>query len=193
MRLVLGVDSAKSSETLWDIAVKELGTAPAFWGRYLTDGHVGATPLTPEEAEFLHTRRCEVVLIYNAITKDSCQTRDHAERHASEATRLAKELGVPEGVVIFGDIEHGWAVTEQFEERWEAEMLMHGYCPGLYLPVGLYAPSLVKLWRPWWIGDISQMTTPLTLLEHWDILQYANKEELDLNVTIENNLPLWAG
>jgi len=193
MRLVYGVDSADSSEVLWDIAVKELGRAPAFWGRYLTDGHVGATPLTQKEVEFLHARRCKIVLIYNAITKDSCQTGDQAERHAYEATRLAKALGVPEGVTIFGDIEHGWAVTETFQERWEAEMLMNGYCPGLYLPIGLPAPSLVKLWRPWWIGDISLMTAPLTWIEHWDIFQYASKEKIDLNVTIENNLPLWAG
>ena len=191
MRLVLGVDSAKSSETLWDIAVKELGTYPAFWGRYLTDGHVGATPLTTKEAEFLHRRRCRIVPIYNGITEDTCQTMDHAERHASEAIRLAEALGVPRDVTVFGDIEHGWEVTGVFMERWKEEMSKCGYVPGLYLPFGVYAPRNVKVWRALWVADIYKIMMTILDLKVWDMWQYKNKGQVDFNITIENDLCLW--
>ncbi|HZW68845.1 MAG TPA: glycoside hydrolase domain-containing protein [Pseudogracilibacillus sp.] len=124
-----GVDSAESAEDLLQCVTEEFGD-PKIYGRYLGEIEGTSTSLSKNEVEFLHDQDIQVLVIYNLITEATGY--DHGGEHAQKAIELAKELDVPEGVAIFGDIEPDFPVDSAFIEGWYETLDDSPYEPALY-------------------------------------------------------------
>src|SRR5699024_7371507 len=83
-----------------------------------------------KEVEFLHDKDIKILVIYNQITEATGY--DNGAEHAQQAIDLAKDLDVPEGVAIFGDIEPDFPVDPQFIEGWYEALDDSPYEPALY-------------------------------------------------------------
>ncbi|WP_164669868.1 glycoside hydrolase domain-containing protein [Virgibacillus doumboii] len=125
-----GVDSA--SYTTQDLykCVKNNYGKPKVWGRYLgTKGDV-SKGLDKEEVQLLHENNVRILVIYNHFT--DATGYDHGVKEAEQAIEYAKELGIPDGVAIFGDIEPSFPVTSAFMEGWYDALSSSSYKPGIY-------------------------------------------------------------
>ncbi|RMF83964.1 MAG: DUF1906 domain-containing protein [Nitrospinota bacterium] len=106
-------------EPLFDYVTRRAGRSPEFWGRYLNDNHPPSR-LRPDEPEYLFTRGCRLLLVYNGIRRQPSpgrRGRREGEKAARNAIRLARGYHVPQGVRIYLDLE-GWFVQPEFLEGW---------------------------------------------------------------------------
>jgi hypothetical protein len=129
--------------------------APQFWGRYLSQSRPRSS-LTAVEKEFLHSRGCRIVLVYNDTSWDQhhdvdCRRELGGGRHmplgltgyqngavsAANACRLANNLSVPDGTRLYADLE-GWRVDADWLDGWCTEVpdaslrLGRRYVAGIY-------------------------------------------------------------
>jgi hypothetical protein len=123
-----GIDTASSLDpatgsTLWNDVVNTYGK-PDFVGRYLDIG------LSGSEAAFLHSQGTKIQVIMSDDQYDVGS--GNGTNRANQAVSLAKALGVPTGVAIFGDIENGSPVDAAWITAWYNRVSAAGYTPGYY-------------------------------------------------------------
>ncbi|GGA80796.1 glycoside hydrolase domain-containing protein [Ornithinibacillus halotolerans] len=125
-----GVDSATyTDEDFLGCVVDNYGQ-PAIWGRYLGDKEDVSFGLDKEEVELLHDNDIKILVIYNHV--EDARGYDNGVAHAEEAIAMASDLGIPEGVAIFVDIEPDYPVDAEFMEGWYDAMSDSDYEPGVY-------------------------------------------------------------
>lgn len=119
--------------TLYDWVVEGVARGigregPDFWGRYLryeTSSSRDATRLTDREVTFIRERsggQCKLLLVFNQISPLSCGQVGRAGyirgwADAFNAVFAARQLRVPAGVRIYGDVE-GWVVAGAWLWGW---------------------------------------------------------------------------
>ncbi len=136
-----GVDSATAASfgpvgkyaTLYDAVVSSdgAGRTPSFWGRYV--GHPTASfNLTSDEASFLHSHNCKILLIYGGTTAQTVGSYQDGVNAASNAINYItnNKLAVPGGksVWIYCDIEYpSMSPTADFFRGWSDTMFNSSY------------------------------------------------------------------
>ncbi|MCI8388382.1 MAG: hypothetical protein HFE63_07980 [Clostridiales bacterium] len=107
--------------------VMRMSSVPAFWGRSMT----GRNQLTLEEIEFLHSNRCGIALIFNALTETDVSALNGIE-DGLRAANAAKALGVPthNGIAVFAEIHDEWSVNHNWMISYAYALLDSGYIPG---------------------------------------------------------------
>jgi hypothetical protein len=173
-----GVDSASDARSIFDQVSREAGEKPLFWFRYLTDGGVGATPITRDEVEWLQRQGVSVGLVYNRIGSFGYTTFVQAEGAAQDSSYLARELAVPPKVAIFADLEYGVPVSTEWLRGWVETISKMGLTPGVY--ANMVAAYWQRAWKPldseykdriirWnadWIGATSSPTAKEVIQQH---------------------------
>ena len=145
--MLIGVDSADSvTQAFIDDVTRFLGNKPAFWGRYLFTGGVGATPVTTEEISLLHSNGISVLLIANDY------------RNIDLAL---SSLRSPKPVAVYLDVEAGVEYPQSVIATW-----VRITAPSLGIIAGVYCalarPAVqravqslnglpVKLWDAHWL------------------------------------------
>ncbi|MEI3613810.1 glycoside hydrolase domain-containing protein [Pseudogracilibacillus sp. SO30301A] len=125
-----GVDSANAAKDVYKCVSDNFGE-PKIFGRYLGDVEGVATSLDQKEVKFLHDKDIKILVIYNLIPKEATGF-DNGVQHAEDAIELSKELKIPEGIAIFGDIEPDFSIDSKFIEGWYKTISDSAYEPGLY-------------------------------------------------------------
>jgi hypothetical protein len=87
--------------TLFDFVTQQ-ASLPQFWGRYIA-GKAQGDLLTVDEANFLSSRGCRILLIPYGI--QPCGNYQQGQADASSAIAAAQALQIPPGVTLYGDIE----------------------------------------------------------------------------------------
>lgn len=125
-----GVDSASyTDESLYQCVVDNFGK-PKVWGRYLGEIEGVSEGLDKDEVKYLHENDAHILVIYNHFS--DATGHDHGVEEAEKAISLAKELDIPKGVAIFGDIEPDYPVDQDFMNGWYKTIASSPYTPGLY-------------------------------------------------------------
>lgn len=125
-----GVDSASyTDEELFQCVAGQFGK-PEVWGRYLGDRDGVSVGLDAAEIDFLHENNIQILVIYNHV--NDARGYEQGVTHANQAIQFAENVGVPEGVAIFGDIEPDYPVDQAFIEGWYNTLTASDYAPGIY-------------------------------------------------------------
>lgn len=125
-----GVDSASyTTEEMYSCVVDNFGE-PAVWGRYLGDREGVSAGLDTEEVNYLHEQGIPILVIYNHV--NDATGYDPGVEHGNYAIDMAEELGIPEGVALFLDIEPEYPVDSAFMEGWYDTLIDSPYYPAVY-------------------------------------------------------------
>jgi len=125
-----GVDSASNAdENLYQCVTDNFGK-PIVWGRYLGGIEGVSAGLDEDEVDFLHNNDSHILIIYNHF--NDATGYDHGVEEAEKAIKRAQDLGIPEGVGIFGDIEPTYDVDADFINGWYDTLDDSDYAPGIY-------------------------------------------------------------
>lgn len=134
---IFGVDSAQVVTPELFAQVRHWASIRiGFWGRYLGTGGGAAVPLSATEAQVLHEMGVAIAPIYNDVVQTDLGTQVQGETAARDAVLRSRALGIPQGVVIFADIEHGWPITGEWLYGWAHALAAESYRPGVYLSLG---------------------------------------------------------
>src|SRR4051812_10626923 len=154
-----GVDSAakvnanvawegKKHLTLYDYVVSKLKRTPDFWGGYVG----GRYEITSEMIEYIFKRsegQCRILIVYNGAHDSVHSVRGkYAEgaRDAEKAIAAAVRVGVPPGVMIWGDVEGAWQPTVDWFQGWAETMYKSRYA-GMG---GIYCrPNIPQFYNPY--------------------------------------------
>lgn len=128
--VVWGVDSASLTTNGLLSCVQDNFGSPKIWGRYLGDKEGVSAGITPAEVELLQSNGVEILVIWNRF--NDATGLENGQNEARAAIRLARELGIPEGVAIFADIEPNYPVDSEFIKGWFNVMEASEYRPGIY-------------------------------------------------------------
>lgn len=129
-KYVWGVDSASyTDEDLYTCVRDEFGK-PKVWGRYLGEIEGVSAGLDVDEVTYLHDQESHILIIYNHFS--DATGYENGVEEAKKAISLAKDIDVPSGVAIFGDIEPNYPVDSDFIEGWYDMITDSDYEPGLY-------------------------------------------------------------
>ncbi|WP_264739273.1 glycoside hydrolase domain-containing protein [Cytobacillus firmus] len=128
--VVWGVDSASLTTSDLLSCVRENFGSPKVWGRYLGEKEGVSAGITPQEAELLQGNDIKLLVIWNRF--NDATGLENGQSEAKAAVQLAQELGIPEGVAIFADIEPNYPVDSSFIEGWYQAMEESPYHPGIY-------------------------------------------------------------
>ncbi|MDM5225562.1 DUF1906 domain-containing protein [Cytobacillus sp. NJ13] len=128
--VVWGVDSASLTTSDLLSCVRENFGSPKVWGRYLGEKEGVSAGITPQEAELLQGNDIKLLVIWNRF--NDATGLENGQSEARAAVQLAQELGIPEGVAIFADIEPDYPVDSSFIEGWYQAMEESPYHPGIY-------------------------------------------------------------
>ncbi|WP_432806690.1 glycoside hydrolase domain-containing protein [Mesobacillus maritimus] len=129
-RLIWGVDSANLTTEDMLSCVEDNFGSPEIWGRYLGDKDGVSKGLTSAEKDLLHSNDIKILLIWNQFTDGTGY--ENGKNQAQAAIEMAKDLGAPEGVAIFADIEPDYPVDSEFIKGWYEVMNESQYEPGIY-------------------------------------------------------------
>ncbi|HZG73494.1 MAG TPA: glycoside hydrolase domain-containing protein, partial [Chondromyces sp.] len=129
-QVVWGVDSASLTTNELLACVKENFGNPQIWGRYLGEKEGVSKGLTANEIELLHSNDINILVIWNHFT--DATGYENGQNQAREAIQEAKELGIPQGVAIFADIEPNYPVDSEFIRGWFEVMNDSEYAAGIY-------------------------------------------------------------
>ncbi|MFD2042980.1 glycoside hydrolase domain-containing protein [Ornithinibacillus salinisoli] len=128
--VVWGVDSASyTDDDMYSCVIDNFGE-PEVWGRYLGDREGVSTGLDNDEVDFIHEHDIQILVIYNHV--NDARGYDHGVEHGEQAIQYAKDLGVPEGVALFVDIEPDYPVDAEFMAGWYDTLSDSEYEPGIY-------------------------------------------------------------
>ncbi|WP_312092096.1 glycoside hydrolase domain-containing protein [Niallia sp.] len=125
-----GIDSASETTEDFYACVRENFGDPKIVARYLGTNDGVSHGLTTEQMELIHSKKADVLLIYNGFT--DATGYDNGVNEAKKAITLANDLGAPDGVAIFGDIEPNYPVDAGFIEGWYDEISKSSYEPAIY-------------------------------------------------------------
>ncbi|MBN8201319.1 glycoside hydrolase domain-containing protein [Bacillus sp. NTK034] len=128
--VVWGVDSASLTTSDLLSCVRENFGSPKVWGRYLGEKEGVSAGITPQEAKLLQDNNIKLLVIWNRF--NDATGLENGQSEAKAAVQLAQELGIPEGVAIFADIEPNYPVDSSFIEGWYQAMEESPYHPGIY-------------------------------------------------------------
>ncbi|MDQ1143813.1 hypothetical protein QE429_000640 [Bacillus sp. SORGH_AS 510] len=124
------MDTASKIDQAFYQCVEQNYGKPDVVGRYIGDKQDVSTGLTSEEVAFLKKQGIKILPIYNHFT--DATTYQNGVEEAKGAIALAKELGIPEGVVIYADIEPKYPVDAEFIRGWVETISSSAYKPGIY-------------------------------------------------------------
>ncbi len=125
-----GVDSASQTDEDLYQCVKDNYDKPQIWGRYLGDKEGVSNGLDDDEVSYLHDKNVKILVIYNHFT--DATGYEHGVKEAERAIEYAKELGIPDGVALFGDIEPNFPVNSAFIDGWYDTLADSAYKPAIY-------------------------------------------------------------
>lgn len=125
-----GVDSASNANDGLYQCVRDNFGQPEVWGRYLSDIEGISVGLNADEAQFLHDNNVQILVIHNQL--DDATGYDQGVEEAQQAISLAEDIGVPEGVALFVDIEPSFPVDSAFMEGWFDTLNDSSYESGMY-------------------------------------------------------------
>ncbi|MCH1626713.1 glycoside hydrolase domain-containing protein [Ferdinandcohnia quinoae] len=134
--VVWGIDSASETTEEFYACVKENFGDPVVFGRYIGDIEGVSNGLTAEQVKLIHSKGDYILPIYNHF--DNATGYDNGVKQAKEAIKLAKDLGIPEGVAIFADIEPNYPVDSKFITGWYETIETSQYESGIY---GVFDPE----------------------------------------------------
>lgn len=129
-QLLFGVDSKIQADDLLQNNIEEFEWVvrnkiyPNFYGRYLT----GENCLNADEIKFLHRKGCKIAAIYEDEGKK--ETEEQGVIVAKKIDARALELKIPEGSVVFLEIDENEVVTRDFMKGFAKTLLTEGYTPG---------------------------------------------------------------
>ncbi|MED1560710.1 DUF1906 domain-containing protein [Alkalihalobacillus alcalophilus] len=132
--VVWGIDSASETTEAFYGCVQENFGEPQVVGRYLGDKEGVSYGLTDEQVELIHSHDAQILLIFNQF--EDATGYDNGVALAQEAIVLANEIGAPEGVALFANIEPIYPVDAAFLEGWYDEISVSSYEPAIY---GIFA------------------------------------------------------
>ncbi|MUK88907.1 DUF1906 domain-containing protein [Ornithinibacillus sp. L9] len=128
--VVWGVDSASyTDENMYSCVVDNFGE-PEVWGRYLGDREGVSQGMDSDEVDYFHENDIQILVIYNHV--NDARGYDHGVEHGETAIQYANDLGVPEGVALFVDIEPEYPVDAAFMEGWYDALNDSNYEPAIY-------------------------------------------------------------
>lgn len=128
--IVWGVDSASHTTSDMLACVRENFGEPVIWGRYVGEKEGVSEGITTDEVELLHTNDIKVLPIWNHFV--DATGYENGRDEAEQAIAKAKELGIPEGVAIFADIEPDYPVDSAFIRGWHEVIFNSNYESGIY-------------------------------------------------------------
>ncbi|MEH7388318.1 glycoside hydrolase domain-containing protein [Bacillus sp. JJ1521] len=128
--IVWGIDSASETTKDFYACVKENFGDPVVFGRYLGEREGISVGLTPEQVKIMHAEGDFILPIYNHF--DNATGYDNGVAQAKEAIKLARDVGIPEGVAIFADIEPDYPVDSEFIKGWFETIVSSNYKSGIY-------------------------------------------------------------
>lgn len=128
--LYWGVDSASYTDENLYQCVRDNSGEPEVWGRYLGDKEGVSIGMDTDEVNLLHDHDVRILVIYNHF--NDATGYDHGAKYAEQAISYAEDLGIPDGVAIFGDIEPSFPVDAAFIESWYDTLSESAYEPALY-------------------------------------------------------------
>lgn len=128
--IVWGVDSASLTTSEMLACVRENFGEPKVWGRYLGEKEGVSAGITPEEVELLHSNDIKILPIWNHF--NDATGYENGKSEAEQAVKKAEELGIPEGVAIFADIEPDYPVDSEFIKGWFEVVSSSPYESGIY-------------------------------------------------------------
>ncbi|TRZ38197.1 DUF1906 domain-containing protein [Niallia circulans] len=127
---IWGIDSASETTEEFYACVNENFGNPKVVARYLGHNEGVSAGLTSAQIDLIHENDADVLLIHNGF--NDATGYDNGVNEAKEAIYLANELGTPDGVAIFADIEPTYPVDAAFIEGWYDEMNASKFEPGIY-------------------------------------------------------------
>lgn len=125
-----GIDSASETTEDFYACVRDNFGDPKVVARYLGTNEGVSHGLTSEQVDLIHSNEADILLIYNGFT--DATGFDNGVNEAKKAVELAQELGAPDGVAIFADIEPNYPVDAAFIEGWYDEVSKSAYEPAIY-------------------------------------------------------------
>ena len=134
--LVWGVDSASLTTPDFYACVRENFGEPLVWGRYLGDKEGVSFGLTDDQVELIQSEGAKILLIYNQFEDGTGY--ENGRDQAQNAIRLAEEIGAPEGVAVFANVEPIYPIDSDFITGWYDVMTDSQYEPGIY---GIFDPE----------------------------------------------------
>lgn len=136
--IVWGIDSASETTEDFYACVKDNFGDPVILGRYLGDREDISKGLTAEQIEIIHGEGDFILPIYNHF--NDATGYDNGVAHAKEAIKFASDLGIPEGVALFADIEPDYPVDSEFIKGWFDTISESQFKSGIY---GVFGPEQV--------------------------------------------------
>ncbi|RFU70603.1 DUF1906 domain-containing protein [Peribacillus saganii] len=125
-----GVDSALSvNQEILNCVTISYGK-PLYWGRYLSRVEGAAEGLTRNEILFLHKNGIRVMPIYSNFR--SAVGLRSGNITAQNAVAHARRLNIPEGKILFANIERFFQVDSAWIEGWFSTIRTSGYRCGYY-------------------------------------------------------------
>jgi len=125
-----GVDSAEIvTEDLLQCVIDNFGF-PKFWGRYLVRVPGISEGLTEDEISFIHSKGVKLLPIFNSF-QEAIGYRQGIEA-ANNAVFYARELGIPNGVPLFANVERFFQIDAEWIHGWTEALLVSGYRSGIY-------------------------------------------------------------
>lgn len=125
-----GLDSADIVNEDFYGCIREHYGEPAAFGRYLETIDGVSHGLSAEEVEFLHEHDIQIIPIYNHFTDGT--TYDKGVEEAETAIAFAEDLGIPEDIYIFANVEPEYPIDADFLQGWIDTLLPSIYKPGVY-------------------------------------------------------------
>ena len=125
-----GIDSASETTEDFYACVRDNFGDPKVVARYLGTNEGVSHGLTSEQVDLIHSNEADILLIYNGFT--DATGFDNGVNEAKKAVELAQELGAPDGVAIFADIEPNYPVDAAFIEGWYDKVSKSAYEPAIY-------------------------------------------------------------
>ena len=128
-RLLFGIDTKIETDDLLQNNITQFEWAvrnkiyPNFFGRNI----VGENSLNKEEIKFLHSKGCKIALIYSDPGEK--KNEEQGKLLAKNIDIRAFELGIPEGVAIFLELDDNENVTRDFMLGFAKTMIAEGYTP----------------------------------------------------------------
>lgn len=174
--------------------------------RYIArEGEVGVdNDLTISEAEAILNAGLKLMLVQHVESDTSwTPTPEKGTSYGKNAGRLAKELGFPEGVNIFLDLESvsmsvSSSTVIDYCTNWYNEVDSAGFSPGIYVGAnpGISQTELSNLPFTYYWKSASDVPTPDS---GWDLIQTSitgsvNGLPVDIDETQETDTPVrWVG
>ena len=125
-----GIDSASETTEDFYACVRDNFGDPKVVARYLGTNEGVSHGLTSEQVDLIHSNEADILLIQNGFT--DATGFDNGVNEAKKAVELAQELGAPDGVAIFADIEPNYPVDAAFIEGWYDKVSKSAYEPAIY-------------------------------------------------------------